>query len=523
MTSGQRILINTAATYLRTLLSVVLGLFTGRWILQALGEVDYGLLGVVGGLIGFVTVLNGIVSGTCSRFFALSIGKGDENETKLWFNTALAIHIILPTALIIIGWPIGEWAILHYCNIPPDRLITSQWVFRLSLVSAFISMISAPYMGMFVAKQRIAEVSLWSIANTITNFVFVLWLLTYKGDAWLAYATGQVSMSIFFISVQSYRAKKLFQECEFSKSLCFNFTNYKKIFSFAAWQLFGGLTGIFRGNLIAILVNKHFNPSFYPAANASMQIGGTVSAYTQQISTALNGALSPEITSTEGKGDRNRVLLLADKASKFSTFLVLLFAIPISIEIKEILTIWLGNPPEYAWYFALLYLLSLYFDNQTTGFMIAVNAVGRIAKYQITVGGLLLSAFPLAWIFVAVLKMPYISVGWALALTTALASFTRALWAKKLVGASISSWMKTVVFPCFGVLCISLIVGYGIKSICPDNGLINTIITLPTTFLVVAQLSYSVIFDKSEREFIKKQLNLLKCQFNKTNANSSRS
>lgn len=68
MTPAQRVLLNTIATYIRTILSVVLGLFSGRWILQALGEVDYGLLGVVGGLIGFVTVLNGIVSGTCSRF-----------------------------------------------------------------------------------------------------------------------------------------------------------------------------------------------------------------------------------------------------------------------------------------------------------------------------------------------------------------------------------------------------------------------------------------------------------------------
>lgn len=510
MTPGQRILLNTCATYLRTLLSVVLGLFSGRWILQALGEVDYGLLGVVGGLIGFVTVLNGIVSGTCSRFFALSIGKGDESETKLWFNTALAIHTILPTVLIIVGWPLGEWAILHYCNIPPERLSTSQWVFRLSLVSAFISMISAPYMGMFVAKQRIAEVSLWSIANTTTNFVFVLWLLTYKGDAWLAYAIGQVSMNVFFISVQSYRAKKLFQECEFNKSLCFSITNYKRIFSFSAWQLFGGLTGIFRGNLIAILVNKYFNPSFYPAANASMQIGGTVSAHTQQIATALNGALSPEITSTEGKGDRNRVLMLANKASKFSTFLVLLFAIPISIEVKEILALWLGNPPENAWYFALMYLLCLYFDNQTTGFMIAINAAGRISKYQMTVGGLLLSAFPLAWFFVGICGFPYISVGWALAFTTAMASFARALWARTLVGASIFLWLKKVVIPCFTVLCVSLFIGYGIKSIIPNGSFTNLVLTLPASFVTVTILSIILIFDKDDRGFIKRQLTIIK-------------
>ena len=171
-----------------------------------------------------------------------------------------------------------------------------------------------------------------------------------------------------------------------------------------------------------------------------MQIGGTISSYTQTIATALNGALSPEITSTEGRGDRVRMLTLSDKASKFSSFLVLLFAVPIGIEIKEILTLWLVNPPEYAWYFALMYLLCLFVDNLTIGYMIAINAVGKIGKYQATVGGVLLFAYPLAWIFVALWGFPYISVGWALAITTAMASVLRVWWAKKLICADVSVW-----------------------------------------------------------------------------------
>lgn len=515
MTPGQRVILNTAATYLRTIFSVILGLFSGRWILQALGEVDYGLLGVVGGLIGFVTVLNGIVSGTCSRFFALSIGKGDIKETKTWFSTALVIHIILPTLLIIVGWPIGEWAIFNYCNIPENRLITAQWVFRLSLVSAFISMMSAPYMGMFIAKQRIAEVSLWNICNTVTNFIFVYWLLRYKGDTWLMYAIGQVTMNVFFIVVQSYRASRLYKECRFEKKMCFNYTNYKKIFYFASWQLFGGLTGIFRGNLIAILINKRFPPTIFPGANASMQVGGTISSYTQTISTALNSALSPEITSTEGRGDRSRVLLLANKASKISSFLVLCVGIPISIEIKEILILWLGNPPEMAWYFALMYLICLFLDNMTTGYMIAINAVGRIAWYQITVGMILLSAFPLAWILVVIFEKSYISVGWALAITTGLASIGRAIWAKYLIGTSIISWLKTVVTPCFVVLTSSLIIGLITKTYLPYNGFLSLLTTVSITFLSVISIGYLIIFDKDDRSFVLKQLNIIKSKLYK--------
>ena len=55
MTQNRRIALNVAATYGRSLFSLVCGLFTARWVLWFLGDVDYGLYGVVGGLAAFVT------------------------------------------------------------------------------------------------------------------------------------------------------------------------------------------------------------------------------------------------------------------------------------------------------------------------------------------------------------------------------------------------------------------------------------------------------------------------------------
>ena len=67
MTANRRILLNIVATYGRSLYVLVLGLFTARWALQALGQVDFGLYGVVGGLTAFIVYLNGILSGAMSR------------------------------------------------------------------------------------------------------------------------------------------------------------------------------------------------------------------------------------------------------------------------------------------------------------------------------------------------------------------------------------------------------------------------------------------------------------------------
>ena len=117
MTENKRIALNVVATYGRSLYALGVGLFTGRWILMALGETDYGLYGVVGGLMAFVGFLNGLMAQAISRFYAFTVGaarvaataEAGVDECRRWFSIAVMIHVALPVVLIAIGYPVGVW------------------------------------------------------------------------------------------------------------------------------------------------------------------------------------------------------------------------------------------------------------------------------------------------------------------------------------------------------------------------------------------------------------------------------
>jgi hypothetical protein len=49
MTPNRRIFLNIIATYGRSLYALVLGLFTAWWVLEALGQVDFGLWQMMAG------------------------------------------------------------------------------------------------------------------------------------------------------------------------------------------------------------------------------------------------------------------------------------------------------------------------------------------------------------------------------------------------------------------------------------------------------------------------------------------
>lgn len=458
MTSGQRILLNALATYGRTIFAMLLGLFSSRWILFSLGVVDYGLMSVVGSLIVFVTFLNGISSTACARFFALSIGTGDKNETNWWFNTALSTHIILPSLLIIIGCPVGEWAIDKFLSIPVDRLATAHWVFRLSLLSAFFNMSSTPFLSMYTAKQNIVELSFWGMGLTICNFIFAWWLTTYQGDSWLLYSLITVLISILFAVAQAIRAHSLFSECSISFARWYNKKRMISMFSYAGWTILGGLGWMMYNQGMAIVLNRYFPPTRFKSVNASYAVGNALASYTQTLSNALMNAFLPEIVSSEGRGDRDAVIKQVFRASRLSFFIIAILAIPLCFEAKYVLQVWLKNPPEFSIIFCRTFLISFLLSRLVGGFDAAICATGKIRGYQVT-----MSIFSISSVFVAV---AVVLAGWGIeGICGVIVTFNlinvigSIFFCHKLVGISIRDWLSEVFIPSLYVVILGVSLG----------------------------------------------------------------
>lgn len=146
MTQNRRIVLNTIATYGRSVIGVLCGIFSARWVLAALGQIDYGLYAVVAGMAIFIGFLNIQFSSAISRFYAYSIGraKGEKDsdfgiqECRAWFTTAVMIHTIVPLILVMLGWPIGNYALESgLIQVPVERLDACLRVWGVVCVSTF--------------------------------------------------------------------------------------------------------------------------------------------------------------------------------------------------------------------------------------------------------------------------------------------------------------------------------------------------------------------------------------------------
>jgi len=496
MTFSQRMAINTIATYARSVFAAALGLFSTRWILGALGQSDFGLFSVVGSIITFIVFLNSVMAGSAARHFAFSIGQGDTELVNQWFNITFSIHLLLPILLISIGWPIGEYCIVHVLTIPPDRIVTSLWVFRISLISAFFSMVTIPFSAMFTAKQHITTLAVWGTLQSVISFLFAFWLTRISGDRLLLYATGIVAISVCIQVGQSIQAIIVFHECRIRRDKLFDVGKFKKIFSFAGWNFIGSLGAVLRNQGSSILLNIFFGPK----VNAAFGIANTVSAQALTLSSAMNGAFSPEITASEGRGDRERMLDLALRMCKFSTLLVMVFAIPLIAEMDYVLKLWLHDVPQYAGTLCKLMLMMFLIDQLTVGYMTAVNAHGKIAAYQATLGSILVLTLPLAWVFLKAGFAPT-SVGVAFVITMFMCSLGRVFWGRYLLGMLVHIWLTRVLFPTVIVGAISML-GALLPGWCLSSSALRLIVVIVVSFMSTALAGWFIAMTNNERSFI---------------------
>lgn len=74
-TSNKKIALNTIVVYVRIFITMVIGLLTSRFVLQALGASDFGLYNVVGGVIAMLSFISSSLAASTTRFLNYEMGK----------------------------------------------------------------------------------------------------------------------------------------------------------------------------------------------------------------------------------------------------------------------------------------------------------------------------------------------------------------------------------------------------------------------------------------------------------------
>ncbi|MBQ2236458.1 MAG: lipopolysaccharide biosynthesis protein, partial [Muribaculaceae bacterium] len=219
--------------YSRTVISLVISLFTSRVTLELLGVDNFGINSAVAGVIAMFSVVSGSLSGAISRFITYELGHGDAAKLKRIFSTALNIQLLIGVVILLLGETVGVWFLNTHMNIPDGRMVAANWVLQCAMFSFFIGLTQTPYTACIIGHERMSVYAWFSIAETVLRLVIVYMLYIIPYDKLITLSVLGLMVSILLRVLQRVYCAHHFEECHYS--IVLDKGLLKEMTGFAGW------------------------------------------------------------------------------------------------------------------------------------------------------------------------------------------------------------------------------------------------------------------------------------------------
>lgn len=495
---NKRIAKNTVFLYFRMLFMMVLTFWTTREVLANLGVVDFGLSNVIGSVVTMSAFLANVMRAAASRYFAVSIGKGNSGELRQIFSLTVYLYIIAIVFIFLLLETIGVWVVSNKLVIPPDRVSAANNFFQISIVTFLVNTLAVPYSAMIVAKEDMGHFAALSIIDAVIKLAVAFCITLAPIEKLPFYGILMLFAGILHFLFNAIVATKKYPEARLMKY--WNTSLFSEIVKFSGWSMFAGLTTLFSDVLINVLLNNFFGAVVNAARGIAMQVNNGANSFAENFLMAVR----PGIMKLCAQKNYAEMIDLTNKGAKFGFLLSMFIVIPIMVDGNYILNFWLDNVPEGAPIFVYLIMIDLAINIFSNPLIAVAQATGKIALFMTVVGVTIWMKLPLSYIALK-LGFPAESVFVVSICISIICLFIRLAIINRLVNFPIANFLIKVVFKAGIIALISFAISRQLHMLLQPS-IIRLIIVVLINALCVGLLTYIIAMNRSEREKIRKTI-----------------
>ena len=382
-------------------LLTVITLYTSRVILQQLGVEDFGIYNVVGSVVMMFNSLRTVFASSTQRFLSYEIGRDDTSNLIKIFNVSLKLNFIVSIVFVIIVEVIGLWFISNKINVSPEKLNAVYMVFQFSIAGAVISIFTTSFDAVVIAHEKMGFYAYLSIFEAILRLI-ICYLLAYSNEKLIAYGFLLLVVGgVIFICNFIY-CKIVFAEVKFKRIS--DGTYFKKMSTFAGWNFFGNTAFAISQNGMNMVLNVFGGPVVNAARGIAYQVSHVLTQFTNNISIVLK----PYTIKVFAEGNTEKTFQITYFSSKIYFTVQIIFVITFTFLLKEIISVWLGQLPNYVNEFLTILLWHSLVRSLHSPIDILFYAFGKMKYYQLCEGVCLSSSVLFAY-FMLQNKLPMYS------------------------------------------------------------------------------------------------------------------
>lgn len=492
--SNKRIAKNTIFLYSRMLLTMFVGLYTSRVVLQTLGLENFGIYNIVGGVVVLFTFINNAMASATQRHLSYELGKKDGNISEI-YSACLNIHIGIAFIILVLSETIGLWFINTQMNFPSNKMDIVNIVYQFTILNCLTLILRVPNNALIIAHEKMSFYAYIGIIESISKLAIVYFLLLTNNNRLIFYAILLFIVSLIVNICFKVYCKKSFQDTNY---LHINDRKrYKGLISFSGWAMFGSIANVGLQQGINVIINIFYGVGLNAAVGIANQVNG-------QIMTLVAGfqqALNPQLTKSEAEGDRSRQFTLICTSSKYSYYIMFFVAFPLLLNLEYILTLWLGKYPPHTESICTAIIIGALIECFSGPLWVTIFATGKIKSYQITISILLLINIPISYVGGKYGMTPE-SMFYIRDIIYIFALILRIIYLRNLIGFNILHFIKKTILPSLFCSTILFIVVIPTISIIKANSFFEFCYTTIILLIIEFIIFFTIGLNNEEKKYI---------------------
>lgn len=466
--SNKQITKNAFLLYIRTFITIFISVYTSRVLLIKLGADDFGIFSVVGGIAVLFTFLGSSLFSATQRFLNFALINGTLSDYKKTFTTTFQCYLVISVVILILGETIGLYIVNYILNISIGRITAANYVYQFALLAVVIGLTNLPYKASILAHEKYSYYAYTDIIFKILRLIIVYMIGISDGDRLITYSALYMSVSILNLLIDRIYCKIRFKGCRIIKF--WDKQQFLTITKFSTISILKKSAETCTNQGSNALINIFGGLTASASYGLSNQVWGTLTGFFLNIQTAYN----TQINKSYAASDLKQFNALVIDSSRFSSYTVILMAIPLVLNMPLVLRIWLNDVPQYAVSFCSIVIFSCFFSAISNSLNTGIIAVGNIKRYQMVVSTMYFVTIPIALLLLH-LGMTLVIVYVVKIICQIAETIYSAKYLAKIVNFNIKSFARNSALSCLFML-IGLLFPLSITSFLEMNSILSAII-----------------------------------------------
>ena len=367
--SGQ-LKIGAVLSYINLVIGNLIALFYTPFMLNCLGQAEYGTYSVVNSIVSYLTIFDLGFSNVIVRYGAQYKAEKNEKKEQELYGGFIVVYVLIGVAVLLIGIFMSQHLGLFRGKFQEEQLHTAEVLMIMAVINIAVSFPMGVFRAVLTVNEEFFFLRILDFARTIISpcCIVVLLLMGYKAIALMAVTVALNLIVMIFHMIFCFCTLNLkLRLVWFTKNFFLELFNYSLLVAIGMI-----IDKIYWSTDQIILAAVHG-----PESTAIYSIGVTFPSYFIAFSLAVSNVLLPRVTmiATANKDEKDRDKELSDMflmVGRIQFWILALILTGFALWGKQfIVTLWVGSGYEEAYYIALIIMIpSIISLTQNTGISI---------------------------------------------------------------------------------------------------------------------------------------------------------